>query len=394
MRFRASIHNVNTFTKLTASLATLNDIAWVKLDNNDVRFTVIPDKGSQVWSVLSIETIFETYSIQSASQDNAINLKLALPSLLKALKSAQNAVSADIRLTKKEGKPLLSLTIYAEASSHINASRNSFNENNDASNPHNSTPDSHQSREESADLFAPRQNREVVITQDVPVRVIPPATMADTHEPRSREPDVYIHLPNLLQLKSISDRFTKLAINKTSSSGRSTGFATSASPKLELSANMHGVLRLSLNTDAMRINSQWTGLTNPELDPSQHEDGSQGLANHPSTRMRELGDPQGESEEGWAVVKVDGKDWGKVLSVGRLNPNRVIACFVDGTALVLYVFLGEEGEGVTESVLTVRLIEESVGLVPRLMLTYLRSITSRRTVLRGVNLLFCWERGC
>ncbi|GAB7365721.1 hypothetical protein MBLNU230_g7059t1 [Neophaeotheca triangularis] len=359
MRFRAQVTNINTFTKLIASLATLNNIAWVRLDDNDVRFTVLPDKGSQVWSVLAIETIFETYNIQSAAPGNTINLQFALPSLLIALRSAQNAVSAEIRLTKKEGKPLLSLTIYAEASSHAvaTASRNGAFNDSDGANPNSFATGPHQFREESADLFGPtrNQNREVVITQDVPVKVLAPASVANYHEPHSRDPDAYINLPNLLQLKSISDRFTKIALSKTSgdSARGRTGFASASSgPRLELSANMHGCLRLSLNTDAMRIKSQWTGLVNPELDPSQHEDGSQGLANHPSARMKELGDSRGESEEGWASVKVDGKDWGKVLSVGRLNPSRVIACFVDGTALVLYVFLGEEDSGATESVLT------------------------------------------
>lgn len=39
-----------------------------------------------------------------------------------------------------------------------------------------------------------------------------------------------------------------------------------------------------------------------------------------STVMRER-----EGEEAWAVVRVEGKDWGRVLGVGRLG-GRVIAC--------------------------------------------------------------------
>lgn len=70
----------------------------------------------------------------------------------------------------------------------------------------------------------------------------------------------------------------------------------------------------------MNISSTWTGLTNPELDPGQVD-----VSTHPSTKMRELGDAEGNGEEGWAVVRVDGRDWGKVLGVGRLG-GRVIAC--------------------------------------------------------------------
>jgi HUS1 checkpoint protein len=66
MRFRADIQNNNVFTskcmrhaertnsdifsELTASLASLHPVAWVKLSNEDVRFTVIPDQGSSVWA--------------------------------------------------------------------------------------------------------------------------------------------------------------------------------------------------------------------------------------------------------------------------------------------------------------------------------------------------------
>lgn len=88
---------------------------------------------------------------------------------------------------------------------------------------------------------------------------------------------------------------------------------------------MHGSLKIAIKTDALAISSVWTGLTNPELDPSVVQGGSQGIRDHPSTRMRVLGGEHGDLEEGWARVKIDGKDWGKVLSVGRLG-GRVIAC--------------------------------------------------------------------
>ena len=83
---------------------------------------------------------------------------------------------------------------------------------------------------------------------------------------------------------------------------------------------MHGELRLGIKTDALQCESKWAGLTNPELDPGQVEGGVEGVREHPSTRMKER-----EGEEGWAVVRIDGRDWGRVLSVGRLG-GRVIAC--------------------------------------------------------------------
>lgn len=357
MRFRASIQNITTFTKFTASLVTLGHIAWVRLDEKDVRFTVIPEQGTQVWSVLSIDTIFETYTIQSAAPNNTINLEVPLAPLQRALKSAQNAIGASLRLTKKDGVPLLSLTITTVTANPSSAptgsasfnGRNSFGvDQNGDSNEFDATDEFRE--DQSVDFFSRGGDRETTVTQDIPVRVLAPASVEGLHEPRCREPDVHITLPNLMQLKSISDRFTKLAMS--TKAGTRTGFNSStAGPKLELSGNMHGCLKLSLNTDSLRISSLWTGLENPELDPDQIPEGEDGLANHPSTIMKALGDSTGQSDEGWATVRVEGKDWGRVLSVGRLG-GRVIACFCHEHAVILYVFIGGDETGNGESVLT------------------------------------------
>ena len=46
----------------------------------------------------------------------------------------------------------------------------------------------------------------------------------------------------------------------------------------------------------------------------------------PSERMRQLGNSADDGDEaGWAKVRIDGKDWGRVLNVGRLSP-KVVAC--------------------------------------------------------------------
>ena len=164
-------------------------------------------------------------------------------------------------------------------------------------------------------------NRETIITQEIPVRVLAPDQVANLHEPQTRTPDVHITLPPLIQLKSISDRFTKLALADTKPGNASMAART----RLEVAANMHGCLKMSIRTDAMNISSVWTDLNNPELDPDQVEGGEAGIADHPSTRMKLLGSADGRSDEGWASVRIDGRDWGKVMSVGRLS-GRVIAC--------------------------------------------------------------------
>ncbi|KAH6642611.1 checkpoint protein Hus1/Mec3 [Boeremia exigua] len=332
MRFKAQIQNIPTFTKLTASLNSLGPLAWVKLSEEQVCFTIIPEQGTQVWAVLSIDAIFETISVQSAA-NNVINLEVPLTSLNRALKSALNATSAQIRLTKKDNMPVLALTIVTTTSSNSYGAFPTAGPNND-------------------DGFdAPFDNtfggnRETVVTQEIPVRVLAPDTVANIHEPHTREPDVHIILPPLMQLKSISDRFTKLAL-----ADAKPGSGTAATrTRLEVSANMHGCLKMSIKSDAMSISSVWTDLSNPELDPAQVAGGEDGLAGHPSTRMKQLGSADGRSEEGWATVRIDGRDWGKVMSVGRLG-GRVIACFCHEHALILYVYLPNDN-GNDESVLT------------------------------------------
>ncbi|KAI9813834.1 MAG: hypothetical protein M1827_003624 [Pycnora praestabilis] len=320
MRFKSSIKNISTFTKFTASLSSLGKVAWVRLDSDQVRFTIIPEQGTQVWAVLSIDSIFESYLIQSATPNNTINLELPLAPLYRALRSAQSATSASLRLTKKDNIPLLSLTIVTNTISSgssagafhagANFDRNGFG-GGDGEDIHIDLHD------------AGGHDRETVITQDVPVRVLNAATVEGLHEPRCREPDVHILLPSLLQIKSISERFTKLASTASSSGSSATASlvpsANTPGPRLEMAANMHGKLRLGIKTDALNISSVWTGLSNPELDPSQVEGGEEGIREHPSTRMKEKG------EDGWAAVRIDGRDWGRVLSVGRLG-GKVVAC--------------------------------------------------------------------
>lgn len=166
--------------------------------------------------------------------------------------------------------------------------------------------------------------RETMITQDIPIRVLSTAHVEGIHEPRCREPDVHILLPSLAQLKAISERFIKLSLSSTSNNRPG-----AAGPKLEIAANMHGGLRVGIKTEGLKIESRWEGLSNPELDAGRVEGGEEGVRQHPSTRMKAV-----EGEEGWAVVRVEGRDWGRVLGVGRLG-GRVIACKFDWEVVVV-----------------------------------------------------------
>lgn len=257
-----------------------------------------------------------------------INLEVPIGALSRALRSAINANSAQLRLTKKGAVPLLALTVVA---SSWTAGNNALGI--ESSEAGGAAPGADDDRPSQTAASGGRRGggpreRETVITQEIPVKVLHQSVVEGLHEPRCRDPDVHIILPSLAQLKAISDRFTKLAMSNNDASGRSGGGASLSSstlgPKLELSANMHGSLKLAIATDALRISSVWTGLVNPPLDPNQLSQTE--IEQLPSERMRALGaEANGDEEAGWAKVRIDGKDWGRVLSVGRLSP-KVVAC--------------------------------------------------------------------
>ncbi|KAL5604085.1 hypothetical protein BROUX41_002074 [Berkeleyomyces rouxiae] len=362
MRFKTDIRNPRIFSKLTAAVGSLEKIAWVRLDDDSVRITVIPDVGSQVWASLSADLIFDNYSIQSAEENNTINLELPMQPLQRALKSASapNAISTTLRLTKKGGLPVLSMTITAAGTVSGGAGSGPVRPGGAGVDEFGFPDDDDPAAMMEMSL---RREREKIITQDIPVRVLHPTTVETIMQPKVREPDVHIQLPPLLQLKAISDRFTRLASGGGTSSSSSAlgaaGFGAGPSstlgggvggggsaqraPKLALSANMHGGLKLRVATDGSAVESEWRGLVNPALDPAQL---AMPLEEHPSTRFREGGPDM------WATVHVDGRDWSKVLSVGRLD-GRVIACFSHDHALILYVYVTHVDEpGSDDSVIT------------------------------------------
>ncbi|RAL02700.1 checkpoint protein HUS1 family protein [Aspergillus ibericus CBS 121593] len=333
MRFRTQLSNASVFSKLTASLSSLGKVCWMRLEQGFIRFTIIPDQGTQVWAQLPVDSIFEEDSYILESNTGVINLEVPIGSLHRALRSAVAAKFTNLRLTKKGNVPLLALTIRATSWTTGNNALGIPDTSNSTSTT-DPSPTTAVSTSTTTDRSTGPRERETVITQEIPVKVLHESAVEGLHQPRCRDPDVNILLPSLLQLKNISERFTKLATeSKSTTTTSTTTTSSSPSPKLELSATMHGSLRMSIGTDAFRISSTWTDLLNPSLDPGQLAQGE--LEQLPSERMR--GIPEDE-EAAWARVRIDGKDWSRILSVGRLNP-RVVASFIHETALVLYVFL-------------------------------------------------------
>lgn len=389
MKFKAELRNIRTFSsesnrtrpcwipansslELIAALSALDKIVWVRLEDEHVRFIVIPDRGSQVWSTFARDFFFDpdAYVLQSRNAGNAIDLEITLASLQRALRSALNSTDAVLRLSKRDNVPVLSMTIHTMTNPRglgafgfgpigpgggaTGSGAQRFRESTFGS-TFDDAAGVGGSRDETLELLAKRE-REKVVLQDMPVRVMAPKAMESVIEPGVPEADVNIVLPPLLQLKAVSDRFTKLAHTTSGGGGSSSGLGlapagfsstagggggggstnansggSGAGPKLEISANMYGMLRLRLVTDTLSVETVWNDLENPVM----NEDALPvPLEEHPSTRYREAGPDK------FATVRVDGRDWSRVLSVGRLD-GRVIACVVDGTALILHVYVSQ-----------------------------------------------------
>ncbi|KAI5820121.1 checkpoint protein Hus1/Mec3 [Pyronema omphalodes] len=289
MRFKTSVRSISTFLKLTQSLSAIAKLAWLRLSEDEVRFVVKAAEGTAVWAVLSIQMLFEDYIVTSAN-NNIINLEVPLDRLHKSLRSCASASQAVLRLTKRasDGSPILALTVTVASASDFLAGS-------------------------------------TLITQEIPCRVLSASTVELIQEPQAPESDVHIFLPPLSRVRGITERFNKL----------STFSLSEDRYKLLLSANMAGEFKMALVGAEVKVESKWHDLQNPVLADSENREG------HPSTVR---------SQTEFAQVRVDGREWAKVLKVQGLS-RRVVACICDDQALVLYVFLTEEADP-DQSVLT------------------------------------------
>ncbi|TGZ84816.1 Hus1-like protein [Ascodesmis nigricans] len=160
-----------------------------------------------------------------------------------------------------------------------------------------------------------------LVTQEIPVRVLSAASVEGLREPEIGEADANICLPPLTQVRAIAERMMKL-----SSAGND--------GKLILAANWKGEFLMRLEGGEMvKVESRWRDLQNPVTEDSDQQ---QDLSDEEASRFKQ--------------VRVDGREWVRLLKVGVLA-RKCVACFVEGRALVVYVWLTEEGDR-DETVLT------------------------------------------
>ncbi|KAF3935675.1 hypothetical protein ABW19_dt0207097 [Dactylella cylindrospora] len=281
MRFKANIQNITLLTKATGAVAITGKTGWLQLSEEHIQICVSPEGGtSQVWSHINTDAVFTEYKVSSAA-DNIINLEIPLDTLHRSFKSCSLAASASIRLTKKGSMPMLSLTINTESTASMNFT---------------------------------------VITQDIPVRVLAPQTISHIHKPLVPKPETAVLLPTLSQLRGITDRYVKMV---------------GPNGKIVLEGNMDGTLKMKADSDAVKVESEWRGLMNPavgedgEMDWEEQDEETETLGTQERQRF--------------SKVTVDSKEWAKVVRVCSLG-KRVIAWLCNNHALVVYVFMSEDGD--------------------------------------------------
>ncbi|KAF8827750.1 hypothetical protein HHX47_DHR4000195 [Lentinula edodes] len=183
--------------------------------NNDAN-----EGGIQVWSQIKIDSIFNNYRIQSNS-NNEITVNLTCEALMGALRSVStssgtsNSASGSsyetdeviIKLAKKNDQAVLNFEITGTT----------------------------------------RVGRKVRIGHDVKIEVMKPADVVKLSEPMCPEPDIHVLLPSLQKIRTIVERLRSM------------------SDVLAIRASQSGCLQLSINTESVKVDTEWKNCTIPQM---------------------------------------------------------------------------------------------------------------------------------
>lgn len=167
-------------------------------------------KGPQVWAQINVPSVFSDFKIESNVQ-NQIFLEFVPASLSKALKSTSGATEIVVRLAKRssDNHPILAFNISS----------------------------------------ASRGGHSVEVVQEVAVRVLKLAELEEmAKEPMCPEPDVHIMLPATSDaLRGVVDRMKNIG------------------NIITVSANLQGVLKLRVESDLAKVETEWRDLKHPEI---------------------------------------------------------------------------------------------------------------------------------
>ncbi|KAG1830591.1 cell cycle checkpoint [Suillus variegatus] len=276
MRFRATIENAPIFYRLIQAVEKLQKKCIMKFTETEMHVICNDDAnegGIQVWSVVKVDTMFTSYRIQS-NANNAITLTLSTEALLSALRSSSSSASSS-SLAKKNEQAVLSFEMYGMS----------------------------------------RSGRRVRVAHDVRIDVMRPAESDKLHEPRCPDPEVHVLLPPLLKIRTIVERLRPL------------------SDVLALRANNSGILQLSINTDTVKLETQWVKCGNPSM--AKHEIAQNDENDDAEDILLNKPDP-----DKMFCVLVSIRSFLKFLSSHVVSATTIL-CLCHNHCAILYVYIGE-----------------------------------------------------
>ncbi|XP_076819569.1 checkpoint protein HUS1-like [Clavelina lepadiformis] len=217
MRFRTKVFNIDCIHHFTNVVNTINKLlkkCTLRLTPDKLYF-ILPDQvsngGVSMWCELKQANFFDEYQMDGVSSEhNEIYMEIIAENIVRALKSAHNAKSMKIKLTKKQTP---CLTVEIELPSLNSSSR--------------------------------------LVTHDIPVSVIPRRLWDEYQEPTMPEFHVSICMPPLKTLKNIAERMKNL------------------STYLTLSANQEGDMVMKVETELVTVATRFQNL---ELPPFKDDD--------------------------------------------------------------------------------------------------------------------------
>ncbi|KAJ3922420.1 checkpoint protein Hus1/Mec3 [Lentinula edodes] len=285
MRFRAGVENVTTFFRIMQSVEKLQKKCIIKFTEENMHVICNNDAnegGIQVWSQIKIDSIFNNYRIQSNS-NNEITVNLTCEALMGALRSVStssgtsNSASGSsyetdeviIKLAKKNDQAVLNFEITGTT----------------------------------------RVGRKVRIGHDVKIEVMKPADVVKLSEPMCPEPDIHVLLPSLQKIRTIVERLRSM------------------SDVLAIRASQSGCLQLSINTESVKVDTEWKNCTIPQMMKER------------ASQDDNADDPPPDPEHLFSVL-VSVKSFLKFLS-SHVVSTTTIACICQNHCLILYVYIGD-----------------------------------------------------
>ncbi|EJD06814.1 cell cycle checkpoint [Fomitiporia mediterranea MF3/22] len=258
MRFRANIDHVQTFQRIIQAIEKLQKRCIVRFTESEMHIICNEETEDGVQ-----DSLFTDYRIQS-NANNEISLLLSPEALLQALRSAASSSDVVMKLAKKHAHPVLSFEI----------------------------------------VLALRGTRRASVAHDVLIDVLKPAEMARLKEPLCPEPDIHILLPPLQKLRTVVERMRSMA------------------DVLGIYANHKGGLRLTVESDQVRVKTEWSKCIIPNMDSERSRD-----------------EPEPDPDQ-WFGVHLSIRAFLKFLS-SHVVSTTTIACICEDHCMILYVYIGD-----------------------------------------------------